>query len=30
MALWTAITMWTLERTGSLLPRVMKKRIGLA
>jgi len=28
-ALWVAIAKWILERTGSALPRVMMKRLGL-
>jgi putative peptidoglycan lipid II flippase len=30
MALWTAIAKWTLEKTGSALPKVAMKRLGLA
>jgi len=30
MVLWTAIAKWVLERTGSALPRVAMKRLGLA
>ncbi len=30
LALWAAITVWTLEKAGSVLPGVLKKRIGLA
>ena len=29
-ALWTLLTKWILERTGSALPRVMMKRLGWA
>jgi hypothetical protein len=29
MALWTAIVKWVLEKSGSALPRVAMKRLGL-
>ncbi|MGB8261088.1 MAG: lipid II flippase MurJ [Terracidiphilus sp.] len=28
-AIWTALVLWILERTGSALPRVLRKRLGL-